>query len=334
MSGSRRKGIRPPPLHDHVRLDPHLLVGEQRPRAPETALDLVEDEGDVARLRHGSQLTQESVVDDAHTAFTLDWFDDQGGDRVLVERGVQLLEVAFEDRDARRERAEGQPVAGTVGRRERPEQPTVERAAQRDDLVLRLAQRARPSTRELEGAFVRLGARVAEEHLRRERPCDEGRREPLARCRVIQVRGMDQPFGRGMQCPLEAGIVVAERVHGDAAAEVEIGLPLGVVHVHAASANELDWGALVGAKDRAFERARGGSAVRARWGGRVGRRLQRWCGHTAMLPTRVSTVPRCPSVIAEMSEIRTRCTPPSSAERAACSLAAIPPRAVPSSMRR
>ena len=196
------------------------------------------------------------MVDHANAALALDRLDDQRGDRVLVERGVELLEIALEDRDPRGERTERQSVAGTIGRGEGAEEPAVEGAAQRDDLVLRLADRARPAARELERAFVRLRARVAEERLGCERARDERRREPLARRRVIQVRGVDQPFRRGVQRSLEARIIVAERVHRDAAAEVEVRLSLGVVQVHAAAAHELDRRALVGAKDGALERGR------------------------------------------------------------------------------
>ena len=69
-------------------------------------------------------------------------------------------------RDARRERTERHAIRRPIRRRERAEQPAVKRAAQRDDLVLRVALRARPPPRELERAFVRFRARVAEEHLR------------------------------------------------------------------------------------------------------------------------------------------------------------------------
>jgi hypothetical protein len=145
---------------DHVGLDAHLLVGEQRSGASEPALNLVEDERDVSCLRHSAQLAQEAGVDDANAALPLDRLDDQRGDRVGVERGIELLEIALEDRDPGGEWAERQSVAGSVGRRERAEEPSVERAAQRDGLVLRLAERARPAARVVEGGVVRLPARI------------------------------------------------------------------------------------------------------------------------------------------------------------------------------
>src|SRR4051812_14399591 len=103
------------------------------------------------------------MVDDANATLSLDGFDDQCSDRILVQRGVELLEIPLEDRDARGERPEGKSIARPVGRGERAEQPSVEGAAQCDDLVLRLAQCARPAARELERALVRLCAGVAEE---------------------------------------------------------------------------------------------------------------------------------------------------------------------------
>ena len=125
---------------------PDLLVGEQRSGAAEAALDLVEDERDVALRRERAQLAQESVVEHAHAALALHRLDDQRRDRVRVERGVEVLEVALDDRDAAGASGRnGSAVARPVGRRERAEQPAVERAAQRDDLVLRLAHACAPS---------------------------------------------------------------------------------------------------------------------------------------------------------------------------------------------
>ena len=194
-----------------------------------------------------------ALNEDTVAALIVEPIQGEGGVRVLAQCRVQLLQVTFEDRDAGRERAERQPVRRTVRGRQRSEEPPVERAAQGDDLVLGLALRACPAARELERTFVRLSAGVAEEHLRREGPRDERRGQPLARCRVVQVRGMDQPLGCGMQCGLEPCVVVAERVDRDAAPEVEVRLPLGVVQVHAAPAHQLDRRTLVGAENRALE---------------------------------------------------------------------------------
>src|SRR5206468_10721282 len=97
--------------------------------------------------------------------------------------------------------------------------------------------------------------------------------------------------------------------------EIQIRLTLSIVEIHAAATHELHRRALVRAENRALHRCRcrGYGVLR----GPLGRRLHRRCGHAHMLPSRVSTVPRVASAIAAMSEMRTRCTPPSSADSAA-----------------
>src|SRR5674476_173635 len=146
---------------------------------------------------------------------------------------------------------------------------------------------------------------------------------------------MDQPIHGGMHGGLELHIVVAERIHGNSAYEIEVGFPLRVVEMHAAAAHEFHRRALVGAEYGALEGRRQSGAGRLRFQhSGVIHRLQCWCRHAHTLPTRVNTVPRSSCSIAAMSEILTRFTPPSSATIAACSFAAIPPCAVPSSMRR
>ena len=104
---------------EHVRLDAELLVGEQRSRATEAALDLVEDQRDVALLRERAQLAHEAGVEHAHAALALHRLDDQRRDRLGVQRDREILDVALDDRDARRERTERHAIRRTIGRRER-----------------------------------------------------------------------------------------------------------------------------------------------------------------------------------------------------------------------
>ena len=49
---------------------------------------------------------------------------------------------------------------------------------------------------------------------------------------------MNQPVGRGVQRLSEPGVAVAERVHGDAAHEVEISLSVGVDEIDAVAVDE------------------------------------------------------------------------------------------------
>ena len=75
----------------------------------------------------------------------------------------------------------------------RREQPAVKPARERHDVGL-----ARGPARELEGALVRLGARVAEERRAGERPGDELLRELLARLGAIEIGDVHPPGGRAL----------------------------------------------------------------------------------------------------------------------------------------
>src|SRR5262249_26673446 len=130
----------------------------------QSALNLVEDERDVALFRERTHFTHEARVEHAHATLTLYRLENQRRRRLCIERGGDVVDVALEDRDAPGERTERNAIVRTVGRSERPEQTAVERAAQREDLVLRRPEITRPATRELERALVRFGARVTEEH--------------------------------------------------------------------------------------------------------------------------------------------------------------------------
>ena len=116
--------------------------------------------------------------------------------------------------------------------------------------MLHLAHRARPAPGELERPLVCFRSGVAEEHLVRERPFDERRREtPLWRG-LVQIRDVYETVGGRVHRRDEPLVTVAERVHGDSAHEIEVALALGVDEIDAFSAHELLWRALVGAQHR------------------------------------------------------------------------------------
>ena len=133
----------------------------------------------------------------------------------------------------------GMRYDGPVGRRERAEQASVEAPRSATISCFASPLRPRPATRELERAFVRLRAGVAEEHLRRERLLDERGGQPLARRGRIEVRDVNRAVGRGVHRLLQPGVAVAERVHGDSAHEIEISLSVGVDEIHAVAVDEL-----------------------------------------------------------------------------------------------
>jgi hypothetical protein len=82
------------------------------------------------------QLAQEPGVDHAHAALALHRLDDHRAHALGVERRVELGGVALDDRHAAGQRLERRAVGGAVGGGERAHRAPVERAAQRDHLVL------------------------------------------------------------------------------------------------------------------------------------------------------------------------------------------------------
>src|SRR5204863_302284 len=87
------------------------------------------------RRRCKSELTHEAAIENPHASFALHRFEDERGDRLSVERGGEILEVALRNRDACCEWSEGKSIARPIRRRERREEPAVKCAAQRNDLV-------------------------------------------------------------------------------------------------------------------------------------------------------------------------------------------------------
>jgi hypothetical protein len=214
-------------------------------------LDLVEDERDAPLVRQRAQLAQEPGVEHAYAALPLHRLDDQRGGGLHVQSGRDVVEVALDDRHAWCEWTERQPVSRPVRCRKRREEPSVERATERYDLMLRsTTDRACPPPRELERAFVRFSAGVAEEDLRRERPSDESRGKLTPWRARIEVRDVHESVDRAVHRSLQPRVGVAERVHSNSAHEVEVAPPGGVVQVDATAVGELDRRALVGAKDR------------------------------------------------------------------------------------
>ena len=102
-------------------------------------------------------------------------------------------------------------------RRQRRDRAAVEAVPGRDDLGFLGVNLVRVLARDLDGALVGLGARVAEERLVESRERDELRRGVGLRLRVVEVRAVDELLrllGDGRD---ERPVIVAEHVHGDAA---------------------------------------------------------------------------------------------------------------------
>jgi hypothetical protein len=81
--------------------------------------------------------------------------------------------------------------------------------------------------RGLDRALVRLGARIAEEGVVEPGRLDEAPAELLLLGDAIHVRDVPQPLGLALQRLDEMRMAVTERVHRDAAREIEIGRAVG-----------------------------------------------------------------------------------------------------------
>src|SRR5258708_16933823 len=159
---------------------------------------------------------------------------------------------------------------------------------------------------------------MAADRPRLERTVEEHARQLRARGGVVEVGRGDQSIRGGMQSGAKPCVTVAERVHRDAADEVEVAPPVTVDQMNAFATDELHRCALVGRRENI-----GGDGL-------VGRGLHKWCGgggHEAPL----MKVPRLESAIVWMSPMRTRGPPLLAARIAASSLARIPADADPSS---
>src|SRR5688572_671274 len=294
------------------------LIGEQLTRATQAALHLVEDQQHVLRVRELTQRAQIRRIQRAYTALTLHRLHDDcrgafARDRLRRARQIARLDETY----ARHQWLERLLQRAPVRRRQRAEQPAMKRAAQRDDLVFRRAPfRTRPAPRELERAFVRFRAGVAEEDAIREGTRDELLRE-LGRWRgAEQVRRVDHAGRyRASQRLRDAGIAVPEGVHANAAREVEVALA-GLVDQPAAVCTD---------------QQRFGGAVYAEQRGRRRRRhfVQQSRHHATPSGAGRSIVPAAASYRTRASPMRTFGTPQSSAFTPALNFTLIPPCATP-----
>ena len=149
----------------HVGHNSGLLIRKQGPGTSKPALNFVEDERDTPLCRDGAQLAQQSSIDHTHATLALHRLQNQRGDRVLIQRGIELGEITLENGYARNEWPERNSVGRPVGGGQRSKKSTMKRATQGKNLMLRVAVQSRPTACKLERTLVRLCTRVAEENL-------------------------------------------------------------------------------------------------------------------------------------------------------------------------
>src|SRR6266849_5367555 len=236
----------------HIGNDSDVLVCEKMSGTSETALDLVENESDLPLRGQSTKAAEKIGIEYAHSSFALDRLDDQSRNRLSLEGGIEIAEVALTYRDPAGEWAKRCAIRGTIGSGERREEPAVKASTQGYDLDFCIgAGLSGPPSRELERTFIRLRPRVAEKYLRRERPLNQLGGELLTGRGSIEVRCVDQAGAQRLVYYLRnSRISITERIHRDPACKIEIALAIGVDELYAISHHELHRCALVGWKER------------------------------------------------------------------------------------
>mmetsp|Transcript_66883 Transcript_66883/g.175357 ORF Transcript_66883/g.175357 Transcript_66883/m.175357 type:complete len:377 (+) Transcript_66883:496-1626(+) len=219
-----------------VRRHPGDLVGPQVAGASEPALHLVEDEHGADLVALLPERLHELRGGRDHATLTLHRLHEDCAHCVVdLRQGLDLVEG--EELDRLHDRLEGFLVVILVGEREGTHRPAVEAVVESDELLAGLPLVEVELTGELDGGLVCLRARVAEERL-----VGEGQRNQLLSKRnllgvQVEVRGVDER-GRLLLRHLDpARVPVPQAVHGDAGAEVQVLLALGVEEVVALAAD-------------------------------------------------------------------------------------------------
>ena len=99
---------------EHIRLDTIMLIGEQRPGPTETTLDLVENESDVSFGGQRADFANETSIENANAAFTLDRLENQCGHGLGIQRDGEIVDVALDDANSGRQRPERNAIRRPV----------------------------------------------------------------------------------------------------------------------------------------------------------------------------------------------------------------------------
>ena len=231
---------------DQIRLDPELLVREERSRPAHAGLHLVDAEQrpDLARELGGR--LREAGLERDHAALPEHGLDQHERDvAARRERGLERLDVVrLREGDAGDAAARSLPTSPAARRRERPERAPVKAAVERDD-----AGAAGCLAGDLDRRLVRLRTGVAEERLRSGASPTTGRRA-AASARAVQVRCVPQPLELGLCGRQQRRMAVAEPDDRDPGDEIEVCASRVVPHAAAVAAHDRDVGPRIGGKHR------------------------------------------------------------------------------------
>ena len=225
--------------HD-VRDNAVLLMAVERAGTAHAGLHLVEDEQDarfVAQRAHGLEILG---LGGGHAALALHRLQqDRGG--LIVDGGLERVQVVVRHlRDALgQQRAVRRLVVVVAGGRDGRQRAAVEGVIRGDDLVAVHALRVEVLAGQLHGALVGLRAGVGEEDAVGKRVRTQQRGQLRLRLNVEDVGRMQHAgVGLGDDRVGDDGMVVAQRVDGDARKQVGVRLAVLVVERAALAAHE------------------------------------------------------------------------------------------------
>ena len=245
---------------EDVRGDARPLVGEQLAGAPHAALHLVIDEQQAVLVAQCAQALEEAGRRRADAALALDRLDEDRR-RLRPDRLLRRREVAERHLvEALDLRAEALEVLLLAAGGDGGERAAVEGALEGDDAEpLWAAFRILVVARGLDRRLQRLGAGIGEE----DAVGEARRRQPVGQLLAIRdaVEVGDVPDLRRLllQRRDEVGMGMAERVHRDAGAEVEIASPVGTLQPRTLASLEGEIDAREGAEQVLRRRAEGRS---------------------------------------------------------------------------
>src|SRR5439155_15937627 len=291
-----------------------VLVREERPRAPEAALNLFRDEQRPPLPAQVGQALQELARGHAHSALALDRLHEDGGGAAADDgRGGREV-VPGAEPHAGHQRLERRPVLFGPRQGERAHGPPVEAALKGHEL--RAARGAADAARELHRRFHRLRPRVAEEYLRREGDSGQAVGEGLGRLAVVEVARVNELPRLLADRGRDLAVAITEAVDPDPGREVEIGLAVGVGEASAPAGHDHQ----VAVIDRQ-QRAQGSP-----------RRMRLRTNWFAMSSPVVIRVPGKPPVRRALPATTTSRIPAWAASRAIRTFSAMPAVIVPSSI--
>ena len=214
---------------DDVGAHADLFIGKERAGAATARLHFVQDEKGVVLVAELAHALGERRIHGKHAAFALHGFEDHGAGLLgnLLFKSGDVVEGEMRDRARTRTEARGVLVLPAHAHRE--EGAAVEAVCEGDDLVLLFAEVVKGcAARELQGGFVRFCAGIREEDAVKARERGEvlgKRKRRVVREDVAHVAEAGALLLEGLANGLRG---VAEAVHGDAAAKVQIGAAFGV----------------------------------------------------------------------------------------------------------